>query len=452
MKIFKQSCLLIILFANISCKKYLAAKPDAKLEVPTSLNDLQALLDNYKAMNVQIPGAGAIFTDDYYLSTDDWSTIYDEYQRNYYIWQKDDDNIGEWDAPYNNIFTCNLVLETLPSIKVNGNEKIIYENIKGAALFFRATYFYGIAQLFTKGYDSKSANEDLGIPLRTSTSLKEKVTRATIKQTYEQIVSDFKNAITLLPVSVSIKSRPCKAAGYGALARTYLAMEDYENADLYADSCLALYNTLIDYNTLDSNSANPIDRFNDEVIFQSVSLSEAPLDPAVCKIDSNLYKTFDLYDLRRVIYFFVNGDGSYSFKGDYDGGSENYGHSFTGIVTDEQYLIKAECAARLGRQAEALKYLNDLLSKRFISGHFLPVTINDPNLLLGRILNERRKELIFRGIRLTDLKRLNKDPRFSKVLYRNLSGVMYELPPNDNRYVAQLPKTVVIIGGVKQNP
>lgn len=452
MKFFKLCCYFIILFANLSCKKYLAQAPDAKLEVPNSLNDLQALLDNYKEMNLQLSGAGAIFSDDYYLAPDDRLSIYDEYQRNYYIWQKDDNNITEWSAPYNNIFTCNLVLEKLSSINVNANEATQYDNIKGAALFFRATYFYGLAQLFSKGYDAKTADVDLGIPLRISTSLKDKVIRATLRQTYGQIVADFKKAIQLLPSSVSIKSRPGKAAGYGALARTFLAMEDYENAGLYADSCLQLFNTLIDYNTLDSNAANPFERFNAEVIFQSVSLTVAPLDPAICKIDSGLYELYDSYDLRRSVYFSENDDGSHGFKGDYDGGSDNYGHSFTGIVSDEQYLIKAECETRLGRPEIGLKYLNDLLLRRYLSVHFMPVTINDPDLLLRKILGERRKELLFRGIRLTDLKRLNKDPRFAKVLHRDLDGVMYDLPPGDNRYVAQLPKLVVTISGVQQNP
>lgn len=452
MKISKWLLLIVIVSAHFSCKKYLAAPPDAKLEVPSSLKDLQALLDNYREMNLSLPAGGTIYSDNYYLTADDWAAIYEEYQRDYYIWKKNDNNIGEWDVSYRNIFTCNLVLETLPAIEVNANEKTLSENIRGAALFFRATYFYALAQEFAKGYDAATANTTPGIPLRIHTSFDEKSSRATVSETYDQVVSDLKSAIRLLPVTVSIKSRPSKAAAYGALARTYLAMENYQQADLYADSCLSLYNTLMDYNTLDSNSPYPISRFNDEVIFQSVSATVAPLDPSICRIDTNLYGSYGAGDLRRVVYFFRNDDGSHSFKGDYDGGSDNYGHLFTGIVTDEQYLIRAECNARAGQPQAALKYLNDLLSTRYETGYFTPFTTNEPVELLKIVLEERRKELIFRGTRITDLKRLNKDPQFAKTLYRELDGVSYELPPNDNRYVAQIPALVINFGGMQQNP
>jgi hypothetical protein len=207
----------------------------------------------------------------------------------------------------------------------------------------------------------------------------------------------------------------------------------------------------MDYNSLDSNSQNPIQRFNSEVIFQALSLSVDPLQPSICKIDSNLYASYSENDLRKAIYFSANGDGSYSFKGDYDGGTDNYGHLFTGIVTDEQYLIKAECEARLGNTESALKYLNALLEKRFSHAGFMPITVSDPTELLGIILVERRKELLFRGTRLTDLKRLNQDSRFAVTLKRKLNGAVYELPPNDNRYIALIPK-IVIDFGLKQNP
>jgi len=443
--------LLIIILTITSCQKYLDAKPDAKLSTPSQLKDLQALLDNYNQMNSQFPGGTGIFSDNYYLTDEDWASIYSEDQRNYYIWQKDDNNRGDWEVPYSSVYTSNLVLETLQSISIESSEKTLSENIKGAAFFFRGSYFYSIAQLFAKGYNSSTAATDLGIPLRLSTDLTKKAVRATIKDTYAQIITDFKESVQLLPVTSSIKSKPSKAAAYGAIARTYLAMEDYVNAGAYADSCLSLYNTLMDYNSLDSNSQNPILRFNPEVIFQAVSLSVDPLQPSICKIDSDLYRSYNLDDLRKVIYFSANGDGSYSFKGDYDGGTDNYGHLFTGIVTDEQYLIKAECDARLGNTESALKYLNALLEKRFRATGFVPVTVSDSTELLSIILNERRKELLFRATRLTDLKRLNKDSRLAITLKRVLNGMVYELPPNDNRYVAQIPK-IVIDFGLKQNP
>src|SRR6185312_12811250 len=97
------------------------------------------------------------------------------------------------------------------------------------------------------------------------------------------------------------------------------------------------------------------------------------------------------------------------------------------------------------------KYLNDLLKKRYNAASFTPITSTDSIKLLIVILNERRKELLFRGIRLTDLKRLNQDVRFADTLTRELNGTVYTLLPNDSRYVALIPKIVIDLSGIEQN-
>jgi hypothetical protein len=435
-----------------SCKKYLDAKPDATLATPTSLQDLQGLLDYYRGLNSSFPGGVGILSDNFYLTQSSWAAISTQYQRNYYIWQKDQNDQADWNNPYSNIYTCNLVLESLKNIMWPPKDNIWSQNIKGAALFFRASYHYSIAQLFAKAYNKQTAATDLGIPLRLNTDLSTKATRSTVEQTYEQIITDLKESVKLLPLNTTFKTRPTIAAAYGALARTYLSMQDYGNAYKYADSCLNNYNVLIDYNTLDSTAAAPFTRFNDEVIFQAITNAVQPNNPNICKIDSNLYESYNDNDLRKVIYFKRNTDGSYRFKGDYDGTSNNgSGHSFTGIVTDEQYLIMAESAARLGKTEEALNALNLLLEKRMRAGTFIPVSSSDSTDLLSMILQERRKELLFRGTRWTDLKRLNQDPKYAITLSRQLNGQVYQLPAGET-FVAWIPQRTIDMSGMKQNP
>jgi tetratricopeptide (TPR) repeat protein len=452
MKIFRLLPLMLLAMASGSCKKYLDAKPDATLSTPASLLDLQSLLDYYDGMNSQFTGDQEVLSDNYYITDADWASLFNQYEQNYYIWKKDDRNDAEWGQPYTNIYNCNLVLENIKTLSYAESDQLKAYNITGSALFFRSSYFYELAQLFCKGYNEKTASTDLGIVLKLSTDFTKKPVRATLQQTYDQIIRDLKASIPLLPLNSSLKTRPVKAAAYGSLARTYLSMQNYEAAEAYADSCLSISNALMDYNLLDSSSPNPIGRFNSEVIFQAVSLSSDPLSPYICKIDSDFYRSYSSNDLRKVMYYVDNGDGTQGFKGDYDGGSNNYGHCFTGIVTDEQYLIEAECDTRLGKIDKALQYLNRLLQKRYSSGNFIPVTETDPSKLLTVILEERRKELVFRGTRLTDLKRLNQDPSFAITLKRTLNGTLYILPPNDTRYVALIPITPIELSGLKQNP
>ncbi|MGN0019982.1 MAG: RagB/SusD family nutrient uptake outer membrane protein, partial [Sphingobacterium hotanense] len=118
----------------------------------------------------------------------------------------------------------------------------------------------------------------------------------------------------------------------------------------------------------------------------------------------------------------------------------------------ELLLIRAECFARLGKISQALQNLNALLAKRWKSGSFVPFSEKTPEDALKIILDERRKELVFRGLRWSDLKRLNKEPRFAVTLKKTIADKEYVLPPNDNRYVFPIPSAVIKMSGIEQNP
>jgi hypothetical protein len=115
-------------------------------------------------------------------------------------------------------------------------------------------------------------------------------------------------------------------------------------------------------------------------------------------------------------------------------------------------LIRAEAYARQNKTDLALADLNLLLSKRFKSGQFTPITNTDAKQALKLILMERRKELMFRTLRWSDLKRLNKEPDYAGNLTRKINGVVYELKPNGIRYTLQIDGDVIQISGMQQNP
>ncbi|ULT25060.1 RagB/SusD family nutrient uptake outer membrane protein [Sphingobacterium sp. E70] len=162
-------------------------------------------------------------------------------------------------------------------------------------------------------------------------------------------------------------------------------------------------------------------------------------------VDSNLYASYTANDLRKQLYFRSNDypKGSYSFKGNYD---QSLATLFVGLTTSEIYLIKAECAVRIGKVKEGLAALNALLKNRFDKNSFTAVAEIDGNMLLSTILQERQKELLFRGRSWSDLKRLNLDPRFQKTIQRNIQGLTYSLAPDSRKYAFRLPEPAVLIG------
>lgn len=435
-----------------SCNKYLDAKPNKALSSPRTLQDLQGLLDYFPYMNNQCSDQGEIASDNYYMNDNQYLALSADRERNAYLWKRDiwsGWSPSDWQNEYTVVYNANLVLENLNKIARTSSNATYWDNCKGGALVFRGKSFLEIAQIWTKAYDSATAATDLGIPLRLTSDFNVKSVRSNLKDTYDQIINDLKSAIPLLPNLPIFPYRPSKCAAYGLLARTYLAMRQYHLAGLYADSSLQLDNNLLDYNTLDPSQSYPfasIQFSNPEDIMQTLCVDvDGDIFPWSANIDSSLYQSYDTNDLRKVVFFTQNPDGTASYHGSF-GTWQNY----NGIATDEMYLIRAECNARQGNTGAAMDDLNTLLMNRWEIGTFVPLKSNDPVDALAIILAERRKELVFRALRFTDIKRLNKEGA-NIIQKRIIQGQTYTLPPNDPRYALPIPDKVIQLSGMQQN-
>ncbi|WP_017260193.1 RagB/SusD family nutrient uptake outer membrane protein [Pedobacter arcticus] len=447
-KLFLSLSLLGVLFL-LSCNDYLELKPNKKLSTPETIADLQAILDNYLVMNQSLPYNGEEGSDNYYVLSNIWQGISSATTRGSYIWEDDGGVPANWTAPYKTIFCANVVLDALEKIKEKNTEVGQSGLLRGSALFYRANCYYELAQVFCLAYDAQSATH-LGLPLRLDADYKDVSKRTNLEATYQQIIKDINDALPLVPKTVSIKSRPNKAAVFGLLAKVRLVMGNYEAAENAADSCLKYQNVLMDYNDLSLTATTPIARYNPEVIFTARSVSESALTATSrCRIDTLLYASYAANDLRKSIYFKVNKDLSYTVKASYDG--TYVGAFFMGIATDEIYLIRAECRVRNQNLAGAMEDLNTLMAKRIQKSSFVKRIANDWQEALDLILIERRKELVFRGSRWTDIKRLNKENRYAITLKRLLEGKLYELKPGDKRFAYLIPTLVINRSGMEQN-
>jgi len=435
------------------CKKqngFLDAKPNQALAVPSTLSDLQQLINNELIFNTLYPSLGLVSTDDYFLDSSYWLTI-DITGKNAYVWAKDlypaNTNINDWSHSYQQIYYANTILSILPSIQASANQQIQFNTIKGSALFFRAIAFYNLVQTFAMPYDSTSAVKDLGVPLPMKPDLSAKVPRSTESQCYAQVISDLNTALTLLPDLPATKTKPSKASVFGLLSRIYLAMGNYGGSLQNATSCLSLYNQLQDFNQLNPSAFPVYPNFSPEEIFHA-SFTGYENIGYNAQVDSNLYRSFATpNDLRASIFFYYN-NGQIEYNSQFD--IQNY-LSCT-ISTNEMYLTKAECEARLNNTTSAMTDLNTLLVTRWVTGTYRPYTATSADDALLQILAERRKELAFTGLRWSDLRRLNKDSRFAITLYRKINGVTYSLPPNDLRYAMPIPDNEIQLNPIPQNP
>jgi hypothetical protein len=448
----KRNYFIIFLIAVLlisGCTKFLDEKPNARLIIPATPDHLQRLLDRESSINAT-NSTGEASADNYYATSSDFFST-NEVSKNHYIWGPElvfNNLINAWANPYTIINFTNTALEFLTgSITRTQQNEIAWDYIKGQSLVLRAKSFLILLEQFALAYDPATAGTDPGIVLRLNSDINTPTVRSSVQDCYEKILADLYESIKYLPVVPQHVLRISKPAAYAFLSKTYLFSGNFEKAGLYADSCLQLHHSLLDYNSLTPTLAFPFPPFNPEVIFHSDAGTVSIMAQSRGKIDSNLYNSYHVNDLRKVLFFRNNGNGTYAFKGSYFGSSA----LFTGIATDEIYLIRAECYAENGQINEAMDDLNTLLVTRWKTGTFVPFTASTREEAIQLVRQERRKETLFRDLRWNDIKRWNKLGANISIR-RIIDNEEFLLPPNDNRFALPIPASVVEISGIQQNP
>ena len=439
------------------CKKdWLEIKSQKNQAIPESLNDLQAILDQAR-MNNEVIALGEIAADGHYVTEGIWSSSVDFQSKNSYTWsnQFTYPYILGWNNTYERIFNNNIVLDGLSKVKIiTQPDKAKYDDIRGQALFNRADAYLSLAQLFIPPYAEETASADKGLPLRLNSDITEPSKRSSVQQTYNLIINDIKASLALLPSKALAPTRGSKAAACALLARAYLSMRKYDSAGFYANKCLGFKDTLLDYNLVPESDEfiSGGSTFNPEVIFFT-TVGMGAIDDYLTNnylIDEGLYLLYNNNDLRKSRFFKKDmGQGIISFKGNYFNSNSPL---FSGLATDEIYLIRAESNARANKPEAALSDLNHLLIKRWNkTQNYVPVVAENAAKALEIILQERRKELVLRNIRWSDLRRLNKETAFQTTLQRTIGGTTYKLEPGSYRYTFPFPDNVITISGMPQN-
>jgi hypothetical protein len=449
--IYTAICLVLLGICSSCGKDWLEAKPDELLVVPSKISDFQALLDNTDLIfnKSQSTGLGEISAGDFYLLYSGWQSLFNVQEKSAYIWEETGNFYAseislDWSAAYKRILNANVVLEGINKIKPAAGEQDRWNNVKGSALLFRAFDFYSLSQEYCKVYDPATAAKEMGVPVRLDYDVNVNVKRGTLQQTYDQVINDLKIAAGLLGPAPLFKTRPSKQAAFALLARVFLSMEAYGQAGVYADSALKIQSELLDYSSLKATNAFPFAKLNTEVILHS-TFNFGIFYATRLLVDPELYASYSENDYRRSLFFATNANGA-SFKGNYCGDRSLFG----GLATDELYLIRAECSARKGDFNGAMDDLNHLLKTRW-KGVYTDLSAKTADEALRIVLKERRKELVFRGLRWSDLRRLNRDERFKVTLTRVLNGKTYQLLPNDKRYIFPLDEVEIRLNGIPQN-
>ncbi|KFF06377.1 RagB/SusD family nutrient uptake outer membrane protein [Flavobacterium reichenbachii] len=422
-----------ILLLN-SCRDYVEVEQVGNNRVLKYTSDYRGLANNYTDMTSSggihlLASADVEFPTTYQTGV---STIWG----NSYTWQEKiyDPSQGDadWNGLYKAIYYSNVILDGVMSSQ--GGSDAEKKEIYAEAYVHRAFAYLQLVNVYGPQFDPTSDNAAKAVPLLLKPELFSSLERSTVGQVYDQIVSDLKSSLANdIQDTPPFNVLPSRRAAYALLARTYLYMGSYQLSLDNAQKALSMQNTLIDLKTFASGYSYPVLIQNPEVIFSKTLLltyNGAPLSP-------ELLNSFETNDLR---YNYYTAPGT-SYYPTYTG--RGFGinlYSYTnginvGVSVPEMYLISAECYARLGSPEKAVENLNILRAKRYKTGTTYQVAATTNAEALNLVLTERQKELIGRGFRWFDQRRLNLDPAFKKTYTRVFKGQTYILEPNSDGYV-----------------
>ncbi len=417
----------LILFAG--CKKYLSEEPKKQASIKT-VDQLEALIDNATAFAYVSSITASFSTDD----TDIPKEIYKERPSafntaglQYYtnsvdgVVQAATDAL--WSGEYKKIFTANLILENID--KVTGDETK-RQRVKADAHFIRAYSYWVLANYYCAPYSSANLNT-LGLPLKKTVDYTESLKRATLKETYDFILSDIVEAQKVANEDVEERKawRVSKKAVAAFLSRIYLFTGEYEQSLAQSEIALTTGKAkLVDYNTLipgipatykdPAVTLNYMEQ-NDWAASKFLYWPEFYYTRYVY----NLYQWFvpsksllDLYegkenDLRYKSFMIPSGGRrfgvidptAFRYTVFNDGRYIPEGPSFGEVL-----LNKAEVLARKGNASAAMDMVNILRQKRMKI--YVALTATDKDDAIKKVLEERRREMPF-AMRWYDIRRFS---------------------------------------------
>lgn len=376
---------------------------------------------------------------------------------------------ASWDNLYARINVMNIILDEIEFVPHTTDDEIkIYYRVKAEAHFLRGYFFFILANLYGDAYSPETAAEKLCVPLKLTPYIEHdkdkdtQFTRATVKEVYDQIVSDLTLAEEFMIASPQDSAYKLHRASIESIellfSRVYLYMQEWELAEQKVDTLLAMRGvSLAGLNYLTDGPF--LTRDNPEILFSQGPNFLAPTDlftarPGDFCVTSELRRLYDDNDLRAACFFGKHSlSDSITLTNKYDRGifTSHISDAFL-LRTSEAYLNKAEaCAMQPGKEQAACDALNNLRKNRI--ENYSPASYTGEE-LVKQIRDERRKELCFEGHRWFDLRRyaVNTQYPYSKSIVHAYhacgdAGVIYSqtfvLEENDPAYTFALPESAI---------
>jgi hypothetical protein len=349
-----------------------------------------------------------------------------------------------WVAAYNTIYTANQIIAHVDGIKDPALSDEVRADVKGEAYCIRALAHFDLLRTFGEHWDLSSK---YGIPVvQTVASPSDIFPRNTVIETYDAILADLNEALTLVSNDDVEYGSGAKTAGFvtnylvqGLMARVYLYMKDYSNAAAMATDMInsqafslasdpsVIYTTKLSsesifelqFNVQDQSEYNNLSYVRDDALRVDVSF--------LANEDLDLFFQQRPADTRTSLVNFDPEINDPSIQP--DGRTQKYRGEDTKdnsayiMRIAEIYLIRAEARGAMSDFKGCAEDLQAIADQR--GGYGIPEI--DMLNFESVVQDERRAELNFEGHRYFDLARIG---QVAEVVGENVLPV-FPIPVNE---------------------
>lgn len=357
-----------------------------------------------------------------------------------------------WDEVSRAIAQTSIVIRKAESFNFGANQDKA-TNLIGQLYVARALAYFDMQRLFAQPYNFTSDASHLGIPLIDEKQVGIELinpARATTAEVYAKIVSDIQKGISLIGDDTSSVYYLNKNSAKALLARVYLYMENWSEANILASEVIASGYALIpnaDYLaswTRERTSESIFSIYNNEADNSGLaSMIEYYRRPRF-KASNDLFVAVDNNDIRKKL---IVASSKNILKYPTTGAVRD--NNIPVIRLSEMYLIKAEALSEMNLDNDARIAINTILLRANPSA--TPTSLSG-DALKELIQRERRIELMFEGHRLFDLTRKKK----SFISFSNVSGIQINVTYPNNKTILPIPQAEIDanmnISQSQQNP
>lgn len=473
------------------CSDYLEHLPDQRTELNTPEKISEIVASAYPQANyITFLEAMSDNAEDKSITTSEIINVQPWYFQD--VTDRDMDTPDfYWRAAYAAIASANHALEAIENAD---DDPSLYAAAKGEALVARAYAHFMLVTLYSRVYDPVTASQSPGIPYVTEPEKEvvKRYERGTVAEVYEKIEKDLLEGLPLINDAAYEDKAPkyhfTISATHAFASRFYLFKRDYQKVVEHANLVFAGGDIAGNLRPLNSTAYRSQEPF---VMLAEYTKASQPSNillveaPSLWGRSLRSYRFGFSYKLLERLVWGGNATGglwSYQFYGnetslftpkfnEYFVKSDpnaDFGDPYNMIplFTAEEVLFnRAEANAMLGNYDEVLQDLNDFASQRVIVNDFNmpyydPVahkltiakvrnfyqTLDTQKALVSTVLDFKRVEFLFEGMRWFDIIRHN-----IPVTHISDTGEELVLGPNDLRRVVQIPQEAQL-SGIELNP